>query len=786
METNMNNHKIIAVFAESIIRFRWWVMLATLLLVAVSGSGMRFLEFSNDYRVFFSKDNPELAAFESLQNTYTKNDNVLFVIAPRDGKVFTRETLASIEWLTKEAWQIPYSSRVDSVTNFQHTEADGDDLVVRNLVKDAKSFSEAELERVQRIALGEPQLANLLVSPKAHVAGVNVNIILPGKQLSEGPEVVKKARELAEQLQQRDPNLQVRLTGMVMMNNAFYEYSQKDSATLMPMMLAVILLITWISLRSGSGTLVTLLVMIFSIITAMGIAGWLGFRLTPPSAIAPTIILTLAIADSIHILTTLFQHMRAGMSRREALVESLRINWQAVFLTSFTTVIGFLSLNFNEVPPFRDLGNIVAIGVAAAWLYSMTFLPALVAVLPMRVKATQTRGRFDMERFGNFVVKHNRPLLWGMSLFTVGLLLLIPRNEMNDQFVNYFDQGVEFRDATDFAVANLTGVYQLAYSLKAGESGGISDPEYLRKLEEFAEWFRAQPKVMHVGSLVETMKRLSKNMHGDDPVYYTIPDSRELAAQYLLLYEMSLPFGLDLNNQINVDKSSSLLRVILENLTSKEAIAMDQRAQTWLRANAPPAMVTQAADPTLMFSHIGQRSTHSMISGNVIALMLISAILILAFRNLKIGLISLIPNLIPAGMAFGLWGLLVGQVGMASSVITSLTFGIIVDDTIHFLSKYLLARREKGLTAREAVLYAFQTVGRAIVVTTLILVAGFSVLTLSDFEINYSMGLLSAITLSFALLADLILLPLLLLKWDGRHDEKIRFVAEPVRAGSAG
>ena len=184
METNMNNHKIIAVFAESIIRFRWWVMLATLLLVAVSGSGMRFLEFSNDYRVFFSKDNPELAAFESLQNTYTKNDNVLFVIAPRDGKVFTRETLASIEWLTKEAWQIPYSSRVDSVTNFQHTEADGDDLVVRNLVKDAKSFSEAELERVQRIALGEPQLANLLVSPKVHVAGVNVNIILPGKQLS--------------------------------------------------------------------------------------------------------------------------------------------------------------------------------------------------------------------------------------------------------------------------------------------------------------------------------------------------------------------------------------------------------------------------------------------------------------------------------------------------------------------------------------------------------------------------------------------------------------------------
>ena len=777
---------MIKTFAEWIIRFRWWVILASLLVVAVSASGVRFLEFSNDYRVFFSKENPELAAFESLQNTYTKNDNVLFVIAPKDGKVFTRETLASIEWLTKEAWQIPYSSRVDSVTNFQHTAANEDDLVVRNLVKDAQFMPDKELERVRRIAVEEPLLLNRIISPRAHVTGVNVNIILPGKELSEGPKVVKKARRLAAQLEQRDPNLQVHLTGMVMMNNAFYESSQKDSQTLVPIMLGVILLITWLTLRSVGGTFATLLVMIFSIATAMGIAGWLGFKLTPPSASAPTVILTLAIADSIHILSTLFQKMRTGLALREALVESLRINWQAVFLTSFTTVIGFLSLNFNSVPPFRDLGNIVAIGVTAAWIYSVTLLPALMAILPVWTAPAAARTRFTMDRFGDFVLKHARPLLWGMTLFTLGLLLLIPRNELNDQFVNYFDKGVEFRDATDFTVANLTGIYQLAYSLKAGESGGISDPEYLRKVDEFAEWLRTQPKVMHVTSLIETMKRLNKNMHGDDPAYYRIPESRELAAQYLLLYEMSLPFGLDINNQVNVDKSSSLMRVTLENLSSKEAIAMDEKAHAWLHEHAPPSMLTHAADPTLMFSHIGQRSAYSMISGNIAALVLVSVILIFAFRNLKIGLISLIPNLIPAGMAFGLWALLVGQVGMASSVITSLTFGIVVDDTIHFLSKYLLARREQGLTAREAVLYAYRTVGAAMVVTTVILVAGFSVLTLSSFEINHSMGLLSAITLSFALLADLILLPLLLLQWDGKHDEKIDFVAQPVRTASIG
>ena len=749
---------------QAILRRRWWVIAASVVTVVVAGSGMRFLGFSDNYRVFFSPQNPQLQAFESLQNIYTKSDNILIVVAPKDGRVFTRQTLSTVKWLTQEAWKLPYSSRVDSITNFQYTTARGDDLVVRDLVPEPGSLSDTDLTRIRDIALNEPLLRNRLIPPKADVTGINIIVVLPGKHLGETTEVTAATRALVAAAKARDPNIDVYLTGIVLMNNAFAEQSQKDMKTLVPIMYAVVLVIIFLSVRSLSGTIGALLVILFSIVTTMGLTGWLGIQLTPPTASSPTVILTLAIADSIHILLTMFHSMRQGQDKRAAIVESLRINWQPVFLTSFTTVIGFLSMNFSEVPPFRDLGNIVAIGVTAAWVYSVLFLPAFMAVAPVRLKPARERAWKSMERFGEFVIRRRRVLLWGSLAVALGLVALIPRNNFNDQFVNYFDKSVDFRRDTDFVQDNLTGTYQVHYSLAAGESGGIGNPAYLKKIEEFSNWYRAQPNVIHVNTLTDTMKRLNKNLHGDAPDWYRLPDSRELTAQYLLLYELSLPFGLDLNDQINVDKSATRVVVTLNNVTTRELLAIEDSAQGWLRDNAPPSMFATGTGPAMMFSHISARNIRSMIGGNVVSLVLVSGVIMLAIRSLRIGLVSLLPNLIPAGMAFGLWGLLVGEVGMALSVVTALTFGIVVDDTIHFLSKYLHARRDKGLDPHAAVRYAFATVGMALAVTSLILVAGFLVLTFSAFKLNADMGTMCALTIALALAADYLLLPPLLMK----------------------
>jgi len=754
------------------IRFRWLILILTLAAVGLSGSGMRWLGFSTDYRVFFSEDNPQLMAFESLQNTYAKNDNVLIVVEPKDGKVFTQKTLAVIEEITKASWKIPYSLRVDSITNFQYTWSEGDDLIVQDLVENAEAFTDDQLKKASEVALAEPLLLNRLITRNTDITGINVTINLPHKSVSETPEVVAFVRGMKEKYEREYPDVKIYLTGVVFMDNAFNEAGEGDMKSLVPFMYAIVLAIMALSLRTFWGTLATVLIMAFAIITGMGGAGWIGIQLTPISANAPTIILTLAVADSIHILVTLFHEMRRGKSRHEAIQESLRVNHQPVFITSVTTAIGFLSLNFSDSPPFRDLGNIVAIGVMSAYVYSVLFLPALMSLLPLRVKQSASFYNVWIDKIGDWVVGNRKPLFWSMLGFIVIVSAQIPRIVIDEKFNEYFDGRYQFRLDNDYVEERLTGFESIEYSLKAGESGGISNPEYLKTLDAFAEWYRRQPGVMFVSSLTDTMKRLNKNMHGDDPAYYRIPEERDLSAQYLLLYELSLPFGLDLNNQINIDKSSTRFTAVLESVSTQSALDLESSAQKWLKENAPPEMASHGSSPLIMFSHIAMRNIDSMMAGTLLALLLISAILTAVLRSVRLGLISLIPNLVPVFMTFGLWALFVGHIGLAVSVVAPVALGIIVDDTVHFLSKYRRARSELGKSPEEAVRYSFHTVGSALFLTSVILICGFFVLTFSGFQMNVHLGLMTTISILCALLADFLFLPALLMMFGGTAKNK--------------
>lgn len=754
-------------FAEWILKYRILIIILTLPVIFLLGSGGKYLKFETNYRVFFSDDNPQLLAFEKLEATYTKNDNVLFVLVPKNNNVFTRKNLDAVEKLTKLSWQIPYSIRVDSISNFQHTYAEGDDLVVHDLVENALQLSDEDLKRIKTIALNEPLLINKSISPDSHATGVNITIQLPGKDVSkEVPEVVKYARKIAADFRESYPDIEIRIAGMVLMNNAFSESSQADMKSLVLISFALMMFVLALLLRSFTGTLVTMFVIIFSIIAGMGAGGYIGFPMTPPSASAPTIITTMAIANSVHILISFVHAMQNGMPKRTAMIESLRINLQPVFLASFTTVLGFLSMNFSEVPPFRHLGNFVSMGVAATFFLSVTFLPALISFLPVRVGVKKDGDDHAMMRFAEFVVKRRSFLIKGMAIITITLIAFIPRNELNDIFLHYFDKTTSFRQDSDFTIKHLTGLYQIEYSIVSGKPGGISDPAFLNDVDNFANWYRQQPEVIHVNTLTDIMKRLNRNMHGDDPGWYKLPEKHDLSAQYLLLYEMSLPYGLDLNNQINLDKSATRMSITIKTISSNDVIGLAKRADQWLKANAPHIVSADSSGTTIMFANIGKRNIISMLIGTTIALILISFVLIIALRSFKIGLVSMLPNLVPAAMGFGLWGMLVGEVGLALSIVAGMTLGIVVDDTVHFLSKYLRARREKGLNSPDAVRYAFNTVGRALIVTSVVLIVGFMVLSLSTFKLNSAMGLLTAIVIAFALMADFLLLPTLLMKID--------------------
>ena len=735
------------------------------MLAAALGAG--FIGVTNDYRSLFDDDNPQLVALDDFESIYGASNVALIAIAPREGTVFTGEVLGAIEELTDAGWGVPYSTRVDSLTNYFHSEGREDDLIVEPLVSDAETLEDADLARIREIALNAPAIAGRLVARDGRVGGLVISFALPENPDAAVVEITDHIGGVLEQARSDHPDIEFHLTGDIPLNRAFTEATTNDLETLAPFVFLVIVIAAAVLLRSVAGTVAMVVMLGFVIGTTLGFAGWLGTVFNPANSGVPIIVMTIAVAQSVHIVSHALAAMGRGMDRNAAITESLRINAWPVFLTSLTTTIGFLSLNSSDSPPFRVLGSLVALGVVCTYIYSMTFLPALLSVLPLRRRMASKGGPVFFDRVGAFVVARRSLLLWSAAVVVIALVTGIPRIDLTDNWTRYLSERYQFRQDTDFVIDNLTGIEALEYSLESGQEGGITDPAYLLKVESFADWFRDQPEVSHVQSFSDIMKRLNKNMNGDDPSFHRIPENPELAAQYLLLYELSLPFGSDLNNRMDITKSATRMTVIMRSLTSKEQRALDARAQAWVQENAP-GLAGEATGVTIVFAHLSQRNIESMLTGAIVAMALISLILLFVFRSVRLGLISLVPNFIPAALAFGLWGYLVGRVGLAGSVVTVTAFGIVVDDTIHLLSHYIKSRRN-GLAAPEAVKEAIRTVGHVIWTTTTVLCLGFLVFATSGFEVSWSLGLLVAITLFFAMLADFLLLPPLLMALDRKR-----------------
>lgn len=751
-------------YTQTLLKSRAVVLGLMSCLVLFMALGSKNLTFTNDYQAFFSKENPQLLAYDRLQNTYTKNDNILIMLLPDSGSVFENDTLEAIAELTEKAWHIPYVRRVDSLTNYQYSYGEADDLIVEDLVSDPDT---ADLVELERKALAQPLLVDRLLSSDGSATAVNLTINAPGDNPNtEVPETVKAVRAIIAEFKQTYPQIAFHESGVVMLDNAMAEATIKDLSTLVPATYLIIALAVALFLWSWRATFATVIVVTLSIVGAMGMGGWIGIVLTPTSASVPPIIMTLAVADCVHIIKTIRQRQLASVEYQQAIIESIKLNAFPVFLTSITTAMGFLTLNFSDAPPFRDLGNLAAIGVILACLLSVTLLPAFLSLFPLRDQPGNTLSlKLPMQRIHRFVTRYQKGIVIVSALMLIPVALLIPTNKLNDNFVQYFDNSVKFRTDTDAISERLTGLYFIDYSIPSGARDGITDPQFLASLEQLEQWLQKQPEVRHVNAVTEIFRKLNLNLNAENPDHYVIPDQKDAAAQFLLLYEMSLPVGLDLNDQINVDKSATRLSVTLDTMSTSEVLAFESRVDNWMKDNVP-ALRTQGSSPSLMFSHISVRNINSMLIGTVAALILISAILWLPFRSMRLAMVSLVANVAPACFGFAIWALLVGQISLGVSVVIAMTLGIVVDDTIHFLSKYRYARRTLSLSANDAVGYVLDTVGITIVGTTVILILGFSVMAQSSFQVNSHMGVLSAITIFLAMVIDLLVVPALLLLFD--------------------
>ncbi|MGE4012273.1 MAG: RND family transporter, partial [Alphaproteobacteria bacterium] len=595
-------------FFTWVVQHPWLVIALTILWTGALGFHLKDMSFDPDSRVFFSATNPQRIALDKVENTYNKANNVLFVLAPKNGDVFTKRTLELVEELTDRAWRMPSSFRVDSIANFSHTYARGDDLIVEPLYKNASAMSDADIARTRGLTLGNKELVNRLISAKGDVTAVSVLVNMHDNGRVEVPKIALWSRELAKELGAKYPDVEFRLTGGVIADETFAEAGNRDLATLTPVMLLMIFVALWAGLRTFGGTVATMFVVVLSVVVALGIYVGTGTILNGATAGAPVIIMTVSILDSAHIIRATGQQLRTGLTKEQAIVKSLELNNMAIFVTSFTDVIGFMTLNFAESPPLIELGNIVTVGVVAAYILSMTFLPALLAILP----APPAEDRFGLDdkmaRIARYIILHRRKFLVSTSVVVVLMSAGIYRITLDDDFIKYFSKSYDFRNDTEFLQERLGGLHVINFSIASGEEQGVTRPDYLATIDKFAAWYRQQPNVVHVASLADTMKRLNKNLNGDDPAQEKVPESRNLAAQMLLLYEMSLPFGHDLRGQLDVSRSSSLVTVWVRNVSSSDIKRLGLAGEEWLRKNAPNEMHSTATGLSMAYAYISERS----------------------------------------------------------------------------------------------------------------------------------------------------------------------------------
>jgi len=761
--------------SQFVIKQRYLVLLLSLIFFIGSAFGLKPLidNYSLDYRVLFSEKNPQYIAFLSMEETFGKRDNIMIVLEPADGNVYNKTNLAMVQKLTQAAWQTPFSKRVDSLTNFQRTFGKEDELVVDNLIpENIEGLTPQILAEIKSYANSEPMLVNRMVSKKGHVTAVNIMMNLPSDAGPEQFEAVDFVRDLIEDAKQSSPNTRFYLTGETMMGHTGVEVGMHDGETLFPMMYGLILVICYLLLRSLYSVITILIVIALSTVSALGISGHLGLQLSMVTAVVPVIILTLAVADSVHILVSMLQELRSGVEKNQAIINALSINHQPIALTSLTTAIGFLALNSSEIPPFKDMGNMVAVGIMCAWFFSVLTLPAILSFLPLKSSVEEQKSYKLMDRLAKLSVQYKNEFAVGFVLVTLFMGYTTTLNSFNDLFPEMYSEQITFRQDTDFIRKNLTGVMQIHHAVQSDGENQIFDPLYLAQLDRLSDWYQDQPGVLHVESYSDIIKRLNRSMHGEDKFYYRTPDDRELASQYQLLFEMSLPYGLDVSHIITNDRSATRLTVTMDNMESKDIVALEKRAQAFAANNLPALTVIEGVGPSIMLGHAAVRNGYATISGLALALFSIAVILTLSFRSFKLGVLSLIPNLAPGLFAFGIWGMIDGKLGITAAPAILIALGIVVDDTIHFMSKYLRARRD-GLTTDNAIQYSFRRTGSAIGINCTILIAGFLVLTLSALTPNKFMGLITALSLMFSLGLTYFVLPTLLKLVDDSDDVEI-------------
>ncbi len=751
-------------FVENIIKFRWVIAILIPLLTFGFASQLKNLEFEGSYRIWFGEDSKILKDYDNFRSVFGNDDAVTILFHDENG-VMNPKALHVIDNITQKLWTTKYIARADSLTNYQYVHADSeypDEILVEDFIDDIDALTPEQLLEKARVIQGEDTVVNRLISEDGKTTMI-VGRMTP--KAGDDPEVAANLKASVEEIVAAEAasGYKFKLGGGPVLNMAFINLGQHDAATFTPLVLLISMILLWIIFRRPSGMLVSISVVIFTFLIVLAIQVMLGYKMNNFTANMPVFVVAIGIADAMHLFWIYLLGRKKGMDNHEAIHYSVNKNFLPILLTSLTTAVGFASLGISDVIPIKTLGIATANAALLAFVLTILFVPAALAIINPKIKPQELDEAKEesplAHRYAKFIMRNDGKILLFSSLLFLSIGLGIAKVEVDSNTVRYFREDVEFRETIEFMQENLTGPMAYEIVVDSGERDGIKSPEFMKTVERFYEEFKTTyPDVRHLGSLIDVVKTFNDVMDGSK----TIPDDKNLIAQYLLLYSLSLPQGMEINDRMDVDERLLRVTALINIVDTSLDLEMMQWAESWWEQTPYTAQID---GQTAMFAHMQHDVTDTLIQSILLAITTVSIMMMLIFRNLRMIPLFIVPNVLPIALVVGAMGWLGMTIDMGVAISGAIIIGVAVDDTIHFLVKYREARR-RGDDLEDSLAYVMRYAGSAIIFTTLILSTSFLIFVFSQFLPNVHFGIVTAIALVIAVLVDLLMLPAVLSKFD--------------------
>lgn len=741
-------------------KFKWAIVIIVPLMVLLLASSLKNLEIDGSYRIWFEKDSQALIDYDNFRNEFSNDDGIVIVFKDEKG-IFNKKALGSIQRITEALWEMPHIDRVDSITNYQHVHSEADkpdDVLVDDfIVEDLQEATPDYLKERQAIATSDSIIVDRFISKDATTtmifARLEANANEDGDISAEMMGYVDAIIDAEEQ----KTGYKFWLNGGPPMTQAFVDIAGKDAMTFTPLVFLVSMILLFLLFRRVSGALIPLAVVLFTFLSVLAVQTLLGYKLNNFTANIPVFIVAIGIADAVHIFSLWLMAKKEGLENKAAVEHSLQKNFLPILLTSLTTTVGFSTLAISDIVPVSTLGIATASGAVLAFFISVFWMPAVLLLLKKPIKGASVQKKvFKSYGYGKFIVNNDKKIviIGTIIVALLGLGLFFVKVDSNT--IKYFDKEVEIRKSSEFTMENLTGSMSYILIADSGKTDGIKDPAFLHTVEKFYEDYQLMfpTDVRHVSSLLDTIKRYNKIMNQKE----VIPESRNLVAQYLLLYSMGLPQGMEITDQMDFDQRKLRITVLTNIVDNTKDMKMINFAKEWW-AKTPYAMTLTGQ--TAMYAYMAKDVTATLIYSLSLTILIVSIMMLLIFKRLKILWILLLPNLLPVILVIGVMGWLGLTIDMGVAIAGAIIIGVAVDDTIHFLVKYFDARK-RGLNMSDTFDEVLHYAGRAILFTTIVLALSFSVFAFSTFTPNQNFGVVTAIALILALIIDLLYLPALL------------------------